>query len=75
MTQTILEIFMSIQHIKHNHHTKNQNYQRSFDMEKNCTSKASNCVTHIVTPYKHMPKTEKESAKNAKPKLKHPTTC
>jgi hypothetical protein len=31
MSQTILEIFMSIQYVKHNHHAKNWKQRSSFD--------------------------------------------
>ena len=34
-----------------------------------------NCVTQIVTPCKHVHKTEMVNEKNTKPSLKHPSMC
>ena len=46
MTQTILEIFMSIQYVNNNHHAKNQNQQISIDLEM----KMHKYETKNVTP-------------------------
>ena len=39
------------------------------------TRSTSKCVTHIVTPYIHVSKTEMKNAKNAQPSLKNHATC
>ena len=50
MTQTIMEKFVSIQHVQHNHHAKNHKQRSSFDMDmKMHKLNIQLCDTHCHT--------------------------
>ena len=50
MTQTIREIFMSIQHVQHNHHAKNCKQRSSIDMAMKMNKiNIKLCDTHCHT--------------------------